>query len=173
MIILVRSFDVLAKIIHAGMAIWLIMRGKKLVKIYNHSEIYIMDMVSGALARGITNRSYKKAFKDGKKRELLFYDMDLNDEQKDKLYKFCLDEGGKPYEYINFLRHTIDIFFGKWKGPTGEKAEKRLFCIEYAANGVNVVFPGSIKKPWRINPPVFKEFCDKHFELNRMVKITK
>lgn len=173
MVILVRSYDALAKIIQAGMWTWYIVRGKKPKKVFNHAEIYTMDLVSGALARGITNRSYQKAFADGKKRELLFYDMNLSIRQKDKLYKFCLDQGGKPYEYINFLRHTIDIFFGKWKGPKGEKAEKRVYCIEYAAMGINEVFPGSIKKPWRINPVEFKLYCDKHFKLSHMVKIKK
>lgn len=171
MVILVRSFDALAKIIQAGMFTWFIVRGKKPRKVYNHAEIYVNGMVSGALAKGITNRSYKKAFLDGKRRELLFYDMNLSNKQETKLYEFCLDQGGKPYEYINFLRHAIDIFFGKWKGPKGKKAEKRIYCIEYTAMGINEVIPGSIKKPWRINPIRFKEYCDKHFTLDRTVKI--
>lgn len=165
MIILVRNFDVLAKIIHLGMLVWYIMKGKKPRKVFNHAEIYVNGMVSGALARGITNRSYKKAFEDGKKRELLFYDMNLNEEQSNKLYEFCLNQGGKPYEYINFLRHLIDIFFGKWKGPKGKKAEKRVYCVEYCANGINEIFPNSIKRPWRINPVVFKKYCDSNFKL--------
>ena len=165
LIILVRSFDAIARTIHAGMLAWYIVRGKKPRKVYNHAEIYVNDLVSGALPNGVINRSYEKAFEDGKKRELLFYDMDLDDEQKIKLYKFCLDQGGKGYEYINFVRHLIDIFFGKWKGPKGKKAEKRVYCIEYAAMGINEVIPGSIKKPWRINPIQFKKYCDKNFKL--------
>ena len=174
MIVLVRSFGILAKIIHAGMYLWYVIRARKPRKVYNHADIYIKNMVSGALAKGVTNRTYHEAYiKDDKRRELLIYDMGLSIRQEGKLYNFCLSQSETPYEYINFLRHTIDIFFGKWKGPKGKKAEKRVYCIEYAAMGINKVFPGSIKKPWKINPIRFKEYCDERFGLPQKIRIQK
>ena len=171
MVILVRSFDALAKLIQAGMFTWYVVRGKKPRKVYNHAEIYVNGMVSGALARGITNRSYKKAFEDGKKRELLFYEMNLNEDQTDDLYEFCLDRGGVPYEYMNFGWHAVRIFSvfftgtDVWLGRKRKKAKKRTYCIEHGADCVKVKFPKSIKRPWRINPVEFKKYCDEHFKL--------
>lgn len=180
MIILVFSQGVLAKVIQAGMYLWLAAHGRKKQKIYNHAEIYVMNIVSGALAKGIVNRSYHKAFvKDGKRRELLFYDMNLSIRQKCKLYNFVLDRGGTPYERMNFVWHGVRIlstfFTGTdiWLGLKRKAAKKRTFCIEHGADGVNIALPRSIKKPWRINPVEFKEYCDKNFGLPQEIKIPK
>lgn len=171
MIILERSFGPIARAIHAGMFTWLVTRLRKPQKIYNHAEIYINDIVSGALAKGVTNRSYEEAFGDGKRRELLFYDMNLNEEQETKLYEFCIQQEGKPYEYLNFAWHTVRIFSifftgtDIWIGKKRKAAMNRIYCIEHGANGVNVAFPKVIKRPWRMNPVEFKEFCDRNFTL--------
>ena len=80
---------------------------------------------------------------------------------------------------MNFGFHAIRIFSvfftgtDIWIGKKRKEAKKRTYCIEHGANGVNKVFPGSIKKPWRINPVEFKEYCDQKFELSRTVKIGK
>ena len=171
-IILVRSYDALAKIIQAGMYVWSIARGKKPQKVYNHAEIYVNGVVSGALALGVTNRSYDKAFNDGKKRSLLFYSLDLNNKQAAKLRKFCLDQGGKGYEYINFINYKdpvkrmefvnfiknittdFDLFIlsvhaGNEYSTTADE-DKLQFYRELVRSGVNILWGHHphVLQPW-------------------------
>jgi len=164
MVILIRSYGFLARLIHFGMWIFNIKTKRPTLPTYNHAEIWISDIVSGAIGKGISNRSFKNAFiNDGKERDILLYDVCLTEQEAKELKAYTLDKEGTKYEISNFLNHARRILFGTWTGHTKEFSDKKLYCIEYVAKGLNHVFPELIDKPWEINPVEFKEFMDANF----------
>lgn len=175
MIVLVRSDGLLPKMIHFGMWLFNIKTRRPTSIVYNHAEVFLpkYGIVSGAIGKGISNRSWANAFyKDGKARSFIVYDLKLTEEQEEKLKNFCLEMEGTKYEVSNFWHHAKRIFTGNWTGKQEEESDKKLYCTEYAAKAINHIFPGMIEKPWQINPVEFKEFLDENFEkVKRIYKI--
>lgn len=172
-IIMVRSYSTLAKIIRFGMKLEMFFKNKKGIT-FNHSDILIDGMVSGAIAEGVANRTVNTAYlTDGKRRDLYIFKIKLSKKKKDILREFCLDSDNKKYEYLNFFWHALKIFRNKWFGKYGKQSEKRVYCIEYVALGLNKVFPNLIEKTWYVNPTDLYELCVKEFQLVETISIPK
>lgn len=56
------------------------------------------------------------------------------------------------YDFLNFWYQIKKSFTGRWTGPTGEKAKKRLYCSEGAATLAELVRPGTFHQPEGANP---------------------
>lgn len=172
-VIITRSYGFLAKIIRFGMRVDMFLRNKKGVTV-NHADLLIDGMVSGAVATGVENRTVNSSYlSDGKRKDLYVFKVRINKNKKEELRDFCLDSDKKKYEYLNFLWHTIEILRHKWLGKRGKAAEKRVYCIEYVAMGLNKVFPGLVEQPWRINPTDLYDLCMDKFQLVEIVNVPK
>lgn len=174
-IVMVKSYSALAKVIRFGMRVEQFMKREKRYVDLNHADILIDGMVSGAIAGGVANRTVNSSYiNDGKKRELYIFKVKVPKGKKASLRDFCLDSDKKKYEVLNFLWHAIDILFHKWFGKKGNKATKRVYCIEYVAMGINKLYPGLISEPWLINPnDLYKLLISdtNKFQLTEVIKI--
>lgn len=56
------------------------------------------------------------------------------------------------YDFWNFLYQIKKSLTGRWTGPTGEKAMRRLYCSEGSATLAELVRPGTFKLPAGENP---------------------
>jgi len=56
------------------------------------------------------------------------------------------------YDYMNFLFQMYMIYTGVWVGPSGARAEGRLYCSEGVATIINRVRSYMCEEPWRYNP---------------------
>lgn len=172
-IVMVKSYSVLSKIIRFGMRVEQLFKREKYVDL-NHADILIDGMVSGAIAGGVANRTVNSSYlSDGKKRELYLFKVKVPKGKKVVLRDFCLDSDNKRYEVLNFLWHAIDILFHKWFGKKGKAARKKVYCIEYAAMGINKLYPELVKEPWLINPnDLYKLLVsDNKFQLIEVIKV--
>lgn len=172
-IVMVKSYSVLSKIIRFGMRVEQFIKREKYVDL-NHADIIIDGMVSGAIAEGVANRTVNSSYlSDGKKRELYVFKVKVPKGKKASLRDFCLDSDNKKYEVLNFLWHAFEILFSKWFGKKGKAARKRVYCIEYAAMGINKLYPNLIKEPWLINPnDLYKLLIsDDKFQLIEVIKV--
>lgn len=133
-IILIRSYNLSARIIHIGMFLWYILRFKKPIKCYNHCEVKYGDSTSGAISKGVKTRNYEEYLKDLKKYKLLTYDLDLTKKEYENGLKYLEEAEGKKYEFENFLFHAFKIFSDKWYGDT---SASELYCYEHVIRFLN------------------------------------
>jgi len=172
-IVIVRSYGVLAKIIGFGMKVNMFLHNKRGV-VVNHADWLIDGMVSGAIGTGVENRTVNSSYlSDGKKRDLYVFKVRMNKAKKEELRDFCLDSDTKKYEYLNFVWHAINILKHKWLGKTGKVSEKRVYCIEYVALGLNKIFPGLVKETWSIMPTDLYALCMDKFQLTEVINVHK
>lgn len=172
-VIMVRSYSILSKIIRFGMRTEMFMKGEKFID-FNHADLFIDGMVSGAIAEGVANRTVNTAYlNDGKKRDLYLFKVKLTKPKKEILRDFCLDSDNKKYEFLNFVWHALEILKHKWFGRRGKKAENRVYCIEYVAMGLNTIFPGLVETPWMANPNDLYKICSNKFQLTEVINIPK
>lgn len=56
------------------------------------------------------------------------------------------------YDFIGLWDQMVYVTTGKWKGKTGDKAEKRMYCTEAVATWANKVRPNTFKNQHSVNP---------------------
>jgi len=128
-------------------------------KLYNHAFL-IIDVwgnlyVAEALAKGITIRPWKSSPYNGSNRiKMLRLKDELNKKEKEEISKYCISFALEPtrYDIFNFFFQILLILFGRWYGPSGEEAKKRLYCSEAVATWINEIRPGIFEKPEATNP---------------------
>ena len=74
--------------------------------------------------------------------------------EKEKLSRYVIDDSKLAYKYDVFglLFQVKYILSGKWVGPVGERADKRLYCTEAVAKWVNKVRPNTFTQQEAVNP---------------------
>ena len=142
--------------IHVGMWIYAALRGKKITKSFNHSEVRFGELTSGAIDKGVVTRDWN-GYILSKKASWINYKLDLTDEEWLKGYNYLLRVEGVRYEYSNFWNHAIHIFTGKWKGST---TDKKLYCYEHIIRFLNAT--GKYYLDPVTNPYEFKVWADKN-----------
>lgn len=77
----------------------------------------------------------------------------LTQEEKESVSKYAVKYALNPhrYDFFNFIFQAIMIARGKWSGPKGKKAEKRIYCSEFAAMCMKYI-RNSFKNTYDKNP---------------------
>ncbi len=160
-IVLIRTHNFSARLIHIGMFLWAILRFKKPVKVYNHCEIRYDNYTSGAVAEGVKTRLWEDFIKEhkGKYFKYIEYDINLKPFEKNRVRFYLSKANGTKYEYSNFFWHTIKIILGKWYG---NRSSKKLFCYEHCIRALNA--SGKFNLSPYMNPYEFKKWADKNLK---------
>ncbi len=161
-IVLIRSYNFSARLIHIGMFIRYLLRFRKPQRVYNHAAIGLSgNKISEALAHGIEYRDINCY--QNKRCEILIYEFPFSVQQlyiidKDtKLYE------GVKYQFINFIQFIPEIFLGIWLGRKKLKADDQLYCTEYVGLLINrATYQEHFKKHWRVSPIQLKDWCEKY-----------
>jgi len=145
--------------IHAAMWTWAVVRGIQVKKCYNHAEVHVADMVSGAIGGGVTTRPWGKYKAKFENRYLKYidYHLDLTEYQKQKGIEYLQKVEGHKYEFENFWWHVVKIITGTW---SGNKNTKELYCYEHAIRFLNATGKYNIS-PY-MNPYEFKVWADEN-----------
>jgi hypothetical protein len=125
-VVLVRSYNLSAIIIHIGMFLWYLLRFKKPSYCYNHCELKYGEMTSGAISKGVKSRNFKEYLK--------YFTIELTEKQYEKGMKYLKSSENTKYEFVNFLFHTLKIFTDRWYGS---KTTAELYCYEHVIQFLN------------------------------------
>lgn len=142
-IVLVRSYNITARVIHLGMFLWYVIRFKKPKFCYNHLEVKYGDMTSGAISEGVKSRNFSQYLKDLGKYKLKIYNVYLTDRQYNKAMEYLKEAEDTEYEFENFFWHALKIFTDKWYGS---KDTSELYCYEHGIECLNAT------GKYKINP---------------------
>jgi hypothetical protein len=154
---LIRTRNFSGLLIHFGMFLYPLLRGKKPKVSYNHSEVRFGPYTSGAISKGVKTRlwsEYVASFK-GKYFKNYDYPIELSQEQWDAGYQYLKEAEGTKYEYANFLYHAIKIFTGKW---AGSKTTRQSYCLEHLIRFLNAT--GKYDLDVFMNPYQFEVWAD-------------
>lgn len=155
-VVIVRTHNFSAKLIHIGMFLWYILRFKKPTYCYNHCELKYGDLTSGALAKGVISRNFDEYVSGLKKHKLKFYQIELTDEEYDNGMIYLKQAEGVKYEFANFLWHTVKIFTDRWYGS---KSASELYCYEHVIRFLNAT--GKYKINPFLNPVEYEKLFNK------------
>ncbi len=133
-VVLVRSYNLSARIIHLGMFLWYILRFKKPSYCYNHAEIKYGNMTSGAISEGVKSRNFEEYLKKLGKYKLKRYNIKLTKKQYNKGMEYLKEAENTKYEFKNFFYHALKIFTDKWYGDT---SSSELYCYEHVIRFLN------------------------------------
>ena len=140
-IILVRKTGLLP----AGIRFFMRIYGRRKVR-YNHAELVIgsYDYVVGAIKGGVKIREFEQAQKDGKWKEMAFYEpiKPLSDEEIGIMITTAIKYNKTPYQIMNFVQWIIYIRYGFW---LGKKSDNKVYCYESVARLWNAIRPGTFK----------------------------
>ena len=156
---LVDSYSLLARMIKFFMKVYCKLLRLPVRKFYNHAflvvDIWGTMYVAEALGKGITVTPWESTWYKGSSRvKILRPKKELGEQEKKDLSRIAVTYALQPtrYDFLNFILQIILILTGKWIGPKGKKARKRLYCSEAAATWINEVRPGTFKAPEATNP---------------------
>lgn len=136
-------------------------------KIYNHAVIGIGDNneISEAIKEGIVNWDINKSYPAGCNKDIIIFDLDLNEKQICQLEAFAKKYTGTKYQFVNFLQYVPEVFIGMWFGRTGEASDNRLYCTEYVSKFINQISNGDhFERYWRSCPSDVFEWCKTYAE---------
>lgn len=133
-VVLVRSYNITAKIIHVGMFLWYVLRFKKPKYCYNHAEIKYGDMTSGAISEGVKSRNFEQYLKDLGKYKLKKYTVELTKKEYERGMEYIKEAENTDYEFKNFFYHALKIFTDNWYGSTDSS---ELYCYEHVIRFLN------------------------------------
>lgn len=138
-IILVSGTSFLPKGIQFFMNIYRKKKGLPKRKLYNHVAV-VVDLwgnkaIGEAQAKGIQIIGDADKYVNGQDCLVLTWKKPLTVKEKNKFSMEAISKALIPtrYDVLNFFYQMRYVLTGKWKGPKGEKSEKRLYCSEYAA----------------------------------------
>jgi hypothetical protein len=133
----------------------------KISEVYSHNarivdiwgELYVCE----ANAKGIQTQPLSVAYteKEWENRiNVLVPEIPYNEEELRLINKLSVNYSlvVTRYDYFNFIFHLIQIITGWWIGPTGAKAEKKLYCSEFVAHVENLVRPDTFRNDSSVNP---------------------
>jgi len=151
----IRTYNLTARIIHFGMWLWYVLRGKKPRATYNHAEVILGEYTYGAIGHGVRKIKWKDYIHNGKRKKVRIYPVFFSSQLHVELVRNYLENAiGTPYEFENFLEHGYKIFFGKW---IGSRDDKELYCYEFAIKALNLTYPPGNKLNPYMNPAEFEE----------------
>lgn len=134
-IYLVKGTSWLARAIQFWMKVYINRNGLITDFIPNHVatviDVWGVAMVAEANAKGIEVRYTAGEYI--KKNKLVV--MTINQDVDPDWSKYASQYFTIPHRYdvLNFIYQMIMILTGKWVGPKGHKAERRIYCSEYIA----------------------------------------
>jgi len=126
--------------------------------LYNHAVVVVnlwgKLWVADAGAKGIQVRDRLDAYIGRDNVLLLTWRVPLTVEEQELFSKTAINYalGITRYDYKNFIDQIRYIFTGKWKGKTGAKSTKRIYCSEFAAVCMEATRNGTFKSTWDKNP---------------------
>lgn len=138
-VIFVAGHGFLAKSIQWFMKIYRKKRGLPEAKVYNHVATVVNlwgeKYIAESAAKGVQIIPWADDYV--RRQDCLVKDwVDPFDEiEKREWSELAIKYALKPHKYdkLNFWYNMKSILLGKWTGPTGEKAEKKVYCSEYVA----------------------------------------
>ena len=144
-----RSYNLSARLIHAGMWLYCKRYNIQHEKVFNHWGIEIGVNNWEAVSKGVS-RTRRKL-----KKEHVIYNVELTRES----IQYLKQQKGKKYEFNNFLFHALRIIFPKW---LGSKTDKKHSCVELVTR---VLRKSGYNVPTYSNPIELKRWCKKYLEL--------
>ena len=157
-IILVSGEGFLAKAIRFFMRIY---RKKKYLedrKVYNHVAVVInvwgRMWIAEAAAEGVRVIKYPDDYVRRQDCKVMGFMPPLGKEKQETFSKYACEYAFKVtrYDILNFWYQARYILTGKWKGPTGKKSLKRLYCSEFAAVMIDYMTRVYEGHTWDKNP---------------------
>lgn len=134
--------------------------GMKPRKLYSHVAmvIYVLpDMntigVAEAQAKGIIITRYNNYYNHPSIKYIERIE-ELTEDEKKKISEIAYQAVEKTtrYDFLGILYQMWYTITGKWKGKTGEQAEKRLYCSEAFATWHDEIQKGIFEDPEAVNP---------------------
>ena len=157
-IILVAGTGFLPKGIQFFMNIYRKRKGLPKRKLYNHAaavvDLWGTQWIAEASAKGVRVFQYPNDYVRRQDCKVLGWVEPLDDSEKEALSKTAIAYALHPtrYDVMNFWYQARYILTGKWKGPIGEKAKKRVYCSEFIAILIDELSDIYEGKTWDKNP---------------------
>jgi len=126
-LVYMRSSNFVARCIQFFMRLYALRFNRIWRKPVNHADIVWKGIAWGTTAKGFLPRGQQEAFRKAKVLYVFALPRNVDDKKIfDVLHKYQY----RRYDYKNFWDFTVKLFTGRWKGKTGEAAERALYCIE-------------------------------------------
>lgn len=158
-IILVRNAAWLSRMIRKFMNGYRKRQGLPKRELWSHAAMVIdvwgHKYVAEAQKEGIIVRDLKDAYGNSVDRiKVRSPKKAYTKKEKELVTKSALADVMDPtrYDYFGLLHQIFYVTTGKWIGPKGDKADRRLYCTEAVANWANKVRPNTFPKEYSINP---------------------
>lgn len=157
-IILVHGGSFLAKGIQFFMNIYRSKQDLAKRKLYNHVavviDLYGQKYIAEAVAKGVQVIPDADKYVATRDCTVLTWVNPLTAKEKAELSreaaKYALEI--HRYDVLNFPYQIKYIMTGKWRGPTGDKAERRIYCSELAAIVMDKIRGSFDGQTWDKNP---------------------
>lgn len=114
-------------------------------------QLYIAE----ALENGIVVRPFVEAYKNKMdKVKILSPKKAYSIPEQERISKVAAEDSLKPhrYDFFGLWFQLKLVLTGKWTGPTGDKADRRLYCTEAVANWANRVRPNTFSNEESVGP---------------------
>ena len=157
---LVKGNNFVSKAIQFWMKIYRKLRNKKVydTTILNHAGTVInlwgTLVIAEAVAKGIEAHVSVDLYLAKKKVIVRRFKRQLSSKEKKLTSKTAVGFMTIPhrYDFLTFIYQMYLISTGKWIGPKGKKATKRLYCSEFSAILMDIVRDTFKGETWDKNP---------------------
>lgn len=128
---------------------------------YHHSgliiEVWDHLYVAEAVGKGFKIHPVETAYSPGdweNRVDVTRPNFPLNENEKKRLCRVSVGYSMTitRYDIFNFIFQAILVLTGKWIGPTGKKAQNRVYCSEAVATIYNQVRHDTFRRPEATNP---------------------
>lgn len=166
-IILVRGDKFISKSIRFFMERYRKALGLEKMVLYNHAATVVTykgkKYVAESNGKGVEAATFEEAYGWRlDKIKIISPKKVYSKVEKEKISDIALGDSFQPtrYDFLNFwyqmqmIRRTRKKgqISKPWGGPTGLKAQKRLYCSEAVATWANEIRPNTFKEAWSVNP---------------------
>ena len=157
-IILVSNNGLLPKGIKLFMNIYRKKKDVSKTELYNHVVVVVnlwgKMWIADSAEKGVQVNESLEKYVNRENCLHLTWKTPLTEEEQELFSKTAINYSLNPtrYDFINFYDQIRYILTGKWKGKTGDKSKKRLYCSEFAAVCMDVVRNSFKGVTWDKNP---------------------
>lgn len=132
----------------------------------NHADIVSYGQAIGALEKGVEKHPVEKHFKSKKGTEYFIINIEATKAQKNQMWKFALEQVGKPYRYFDLWIHIKQVVTRVWYGKDEDIIRDKWTCYSLVASSYEYVMQTDLfKDTIGITPYDFCKIVDEKQEL--------